>query len=119
MMNPTQAKFKPPVANAGDNSPVTPGEIAKYILSVGLAVAADATQTFPNTFSDLDVTPAPDGSISIPLDSLQPPLAPGNYVGIVTAVTTGGVSSDPSAPATFSIAIPVVKPNPPTDLTFV
>lgn len=123
MSNPTQAQFNPPVTNV-DNSPVVPGEIAKYILAVGLAVVGSdgvslvAPAVFPSVFSDLDVTPAPDGTVSIPLDSLGV-LAPGNYFGIVTAVTAGGAQSAPSVAAPFAIAAPVVIPNPPTALKFV
>lgn len=127
-MNPSQAIFTPPAANK-DNSPVTPGEIVKFVLAVGVAltaaqIAAGATQSFPITFDDLDVTPSSDGTISIPLDSLDASapggaLAPGDYAGIVTAVTALGVSSDPSPVGLFTIAAPVVTPNPPTALRFV
>lgn len=117
MTNPTQAVFTPPAANQ-DDSPVTPGEIAKYIVAVGLLVAAGATQTYPNVFSDLDVTPNTDGTVSVPLASFGA-LAPGSYTGIVTAVTAAGVSSQQSTPAAFEIAPPVVIPNPPTGLKFV
>lgn len=116
MGNPTNAKFTPPTANT-DGSAITPGEIAKYLLSVGLVVAAPAVQTYPTVFTDVDVTPAVDGTISVPLSSLGI-LAPGNYAGIVTAVTAGGISSAPSAPGTFTIAPVVVTPNPPSAPTF-
>ena len=117
MANPTQAKFTPPTTNT-DNSPIANGEIADYLLEVGPQAASGATQTFPVTFKDLDVTPAPDGTISVPLDSLGV-LAPGTYVGQVIAQTAVGVDSAPSSPATFTIAAPVVTPNPPTALSFV
>jgi hypothetical protein len=117
MTNPTQAVFTPPAANV-DDSPISAGEIVKYNVAVGLAVAAGTAQTFPNVFSDLDVTPAADGTVSVPLASFGA-LAPGSYVGVVTAVTAAGVSSMQSAPAAFAIAAPVVVPNPPTGLKFV
>lgn len=114
MPNPTQAIFTPPAANT-DNSPISAGEIAKYILAVGPVATP---QTFPVSFTDLDVTPAADGTISIPLVSLGV-LAPGSYMGEVSAVTAAGVSSAVSAAASFTIAAVVVTPNPPTDLKFV
>ena len=117
MSNPTQAIFTPPTSNQ-DDSPIATGEIAKYNVAVGLAVASGATQTYPNVFSDLDVTPNTDGTISVPLASFGS-LAPGSYVGVVTAVTAAGISSLQSAPASFVIAPPVVIPNPPTGLKFV
>lgn len=117
MSNPTQAIFTPPVSNK-DNSPITPGEIAKYLLAVGPVAAAGTVQSFPVSFTDLDVTPAPDGTISIPLDVLGV-LAPGDYAGIVTAVTAQGALSDPSTVGLFKIAAVVVTPNPPTGLKFV
>lgn len=116
-VNPTNAVFTPPASNK-DNSAVTPGEIVKYVLAVGLVPTDGSAQAFPTVFADLDVTPAADGTISVPLSSLGT-LAPGNYMGIVTAVTAGGQQSDPSAPAAFSITPPVVVPNPPTALAFV
>lgn len=116
-MNPTQAVFNPPTANT-DGSAVSAGEIAKYILAVGLVAADGTAQTFPNVFDDLDVTPNADGTIAVTLDSLGP-LAPGSYFGEVTAVTAGGVSSAPSDAAAFAIAPVVVIPNPPTALKFV
>lgn len=119
MPNPTQAKFNPPMTNDGGATAVTAGEIVKYTLSVGLKAASGETQTYPLVLNDIDVTPAPDGTISIPLDGFSPPLAPGDYVGIVQATTGAGVENDPSAPAEFTIAAPVVKPDPCTALTFV
>lgn len=115
MPNPTQAVFNPPTSNL-DGSPVTPGEIAKYTLQIGLVATP---QTFPTTFDDLDVTPAPDGTISVPLASFSPAPAFGSYVGQVIAVTAGGVQSAPSVPASFVLVAPVVTPNPPTALKFV
>lgn len=117
MTNPTQAIFKPPAANT-DDSPVSAGEIVKYNIAVGLKVAAGATQTFPNVLADTDVAPAADGTLSAPLASLGV-LAPGDYVGVVFAVTAAGNSSLASAPSEFTIAAPVVIPNPPTELKFV
>lgn len=116
-MNPTQAIFTPPAANT-DDSPIAAGEIAKYILQVGLVPADGSAQAFPLTFKDLDVAPSSDGTISIPLDSLGV-LAPGNYAGQVIAETAVGVDSAPSAAGTFTIAPVVVTPNPPTALKFV
>jgi hypothetical protein len=116
-MNPTNAKFSPPSGNT-DGSALTPGEIVKYTLSVGLKVAAGATQTYPSVFDDLDVAPAADGTISVPLADLGS-LAFGDYVGHVVAVTAAGVQSAPSADASFSLVAPVVTPNPPTALAFV
>lgn len=113
-MNPTQAIFTPPAANT-DGSAVTPGEIAKYIIAIGLVASP---QTFPNVFADLDVTPNADGTLAVPLASFGA-LAPGNYAGIATAVTAAGVSSDPSGQAVFAITAPVVVPNPCTGLKFV
>lgn len=117
MSNPTNAKFKPPSGNT-DGSALTPGEIVKYTLMVGLAVVAPAVQTYPSVFDDLDVTPAADGTISVPLADLGV-LAFGNYVGHVIAVTAAGQQSAPSADASFSLVAPVVIPNPPTALAFV
>lgn len=114
MADKTQAQFSPPTTNV-DGSAITPGEIAKYVLSVGVVATP---QTFPISFADLDVTPAADGTISVPLDSLGV-LAPNSYAGIVTAVTAAGVSSAASNQALFSITPVVVTPNPPSGLKFV
>jgi hypothetical protein len=113
MGNPTNAKFNPPTANT-DGSPIAAGEITSYLLEVGPVATP---QSFPVSFKDLDIAPAPDGTISVPLDSLGA-LAPGNYMGVVIA-QAGAVQSAPSDPAAFTIAAVVVTPNPPTGLTFV
>lgn len=115
MSNPTNAKFTPPSGNT-DGSALAAGEITKYVLAVGVKVASG--QTYPVTFTDLDVTPASDGSLEVPLSSLGI-LAFGTYVGHVTAVTAAGVSSAPSADGTFTLVAPVVTPNPPGAPTFV
>lgn len=115
-MNPTQAIFTPPAANV-DNSPVANGEIVKYRLEIGLVVTDGSAQTFPQTIDDVDVTPTAEDTIAVPLDPLN--LVPGNYVGQVVAITGANVSSAPSATVAFSIAAPVVTPNPPTALKFV
>jgi hypothetical protein len=115
-VNPQNAIFTPPTTNV-DGSPIAAGEIASYLLQVGLVASAGQPQTFPTTFSDLVVTPAANGTISVPVSDLGT-LAPGNYVGTVSAVTAGGVISAPSNVANFSIGATVVTPNPPTGLTF-
>lgn len=117
MSNPTQAIFTPPAANV-DGSAISAGEIVKYMLEVGLVPTDGSAQTFPAVFADLDVTPNADGTIAIPLDDLGP-LAPGNYMGVVVAVTGAGVSAKASDPAAFTIEAPVVTPNPCTGLKFV
>lgn len=122
MGNPTQAIFTPPAANT-DDSPISNGEIADYLLEVGPAltaaqIAAGQAQAFPIVFKDLDVAPsATDGTISVPLESLGI-LAPGDYVGRVVAETGAGVDSDPSPVGAFTIAPVIVKPNPPGAPTF-
>lgn len=115
MTNPTNAVFSPPTSNT-DGSAITPGEIVKYTLAVGLKVAS-GTQTFPTTFDDVDVTPNVDGTIHVPLASLGN-LVPGTYAAVVKAITAGGVASAPSTQANFVIAPVIITPNPPTALTF-
>lgn len=116
-MNPTQAVFTPPATNKEDNSAIANGEIVKYTLAVGLVPTDGSPQTFPIKFDDTDLAPAPDGTIAIPLDSLGT-LAPGSYMGEVTATTAAGVTNAPIV-APFTIAPPVLTPNACTDLKFV
>lgn len=115
-MNPTVAIFNPPTTNV-DGAPLDPTQIAKYRVAVGILAADGAAQTYPTTFDDLAVTPAADGSVSVPITVLGD-LAPASYVGVVYTVTSGGVLSAPSDPASFAITSDAVKPNPPQGLRF-
>jgi hypothetical protein len=116
-MNPVNATFTPPTSNV-DGSAVTADEIVHYNLQVGLVAADPTTQTYPTSFHGRHATTNTDGTVSIPLSDLGN-LTPGSYVGIVSAVTSGGVASAPSPAAAFTIvATPVVTPNPPTALAF-
>jgi hypothetical protein len=114
MTNKTQAEFIPPTTYNDNVTPIPPGAIDKFVLSIGTTPGGP----YPVSFPDTDITPNAEGKIVVPLDVLGV-LAPNTYYGVVYAHTAAGQQSAPSNEDSFTVEAPVLIPNPPTALKFV